>query len=150
MTFQFITVGRRDIRVISGYGPQESWKPEDKMPFFVSLEEEVPKAEIAGKPVIIGFDANSKLGPEWIINDPHSQSPNGEILAGIMRRHALSLANGNQDKCKGLVTRKRSTIDGVETSAIDFILLSHDIENELASLKLDEEKEYSLSSVFKI
>ena len=86
-----ITVGQRDIRVISGYGPQESWKPEDKMPFFVALEEKISKAEIAGKPVIIGFDANSKLGREWIINDPHSKSPNGEILAGIIRRQ---MANG--------------------------------------------------------
>ena len=29
---------------MKGYGPQETWKDEDKMPFFVALEEEIAKA----------------------------------------------------------------------------------------------------------
>ena len=42
-----ITVGNREIRVMSGYGPQESWSPEMREPFFQALEEEVIKAELA-------------------------------------------------------------------------------------------------------
>ena len=53
-------------RVISGYGPQECWSDEEKMPFFVSLEEEISKAQSAGKSIMIEIDANSKLGPAYI------------------------------------------------------------------------------------
>ena len=117
-----ITIQEKDVRVITGYGPQESWKSDDKMPFFQALEEEIAKAEIAGKSILIGLDANSKLGPEWITKDPHNQSHNGTILEGIIQRHALIVANGNQDKCSGVVTRKRTTVGGTEVSAMDFIM----------------------------
>ena len=63
-TFELLVVeinaANRDIRVISGYGPQENWKECDKTPFFEALEEEVIKAELAGKSVIIEADFNSK------------------------------------------------------------------------------------------
>ena len=144
-----ITVGKRDIRIISGYGPQECWNTEDKMPFYVALEEEISKAEIAGKPIIIGFDANSKLGPEWIKNDPNPQSTNGHILAGILERHALIVANGDLEKCTGVVTRKRTTVNSTESSAIDFVLMSNEIESDCVSLNIDEQKKYSLSSIEK-
>ena len=104
-----ISVANRDIRIISGYGPQESWPEEERMPFFVALEEEINKAEMFGKSIFIEMDANSKLGSEIIPNDPHSQSQNGRILAGILRRHGLVVANGMEGKCNGLITRKRVT-----------------------------------------
>ena len=141
-----ITIKEKYIRVITGYGSQEAWKSEDKMPFFLALEEEVAKAEIAGKSVIIGFDANSKLGPKWIKQDPHSESQNGNILGGIIQRYALIVANGDPEKCSGAITRRRATVDGVEVSAIDFIILSQDIESAYVSLDIDEDKIYSLTS----
>ena len=55
-----IVVENKEIRVISGYGPQESWTDEEKMPFFVSLEEEIIKANSSGKSTLLQFDANSK------------------------------------------------------------------------------------------
>ena len=66
------------------------------MPLFIALEEEISKAEIAGKSISIGFDANSKLGQEWIQEDPHGQSQNGKILEGLLQRHALIVANGDK------------------------------------------------------
>ena len=39
-----IRVANRDIRVISGYGPQENWPPAQREPFFRALEEEIIKA----------------------------------------------------------------------------------------------------------
>ena len=30
-----IKIANKEIRVMSGYGPQENWKDDDKMPFFV-------------------------------------------------------------------------------------------------------------------
>ena len=61
--------------------------------------------------IIIELDANSKLGPEYILNDPKPMSPNGRILGGIIERHALIVANGVQEKSHGVITRKRITIN---------------------------------------
>ena len=33
------TFGFQNIRIISGYGPQESWTMEERLPFFQALEE---------------------------------------------------------------------------------------------------------------
>ena len=63
-------LGGREVWIISGYGPQENWKVEDRMPFFVKLEEEISKAKLHGKEIIIQMDANSKLGPTVIMGDP--------------------------------------------------------------------------------
>ena len=101
-----IKVSNKEIRVMSGYGPQESWSESERMPFFLALEQEIVKAELAGKSVMIEMDANSKLGPGLIPGDMHAQSENGKVLAAIIERHGLTIGNSS-DKCKGLVTRKR-------------------------------------------
>ena len=60
-----IRVGNREIRLISGYGPLEYWRPQERLPFFEALEEEIIKAELARKSVIIEAEFNAKLGKEW-------------------------------------------------------------------------------------
>ena len=40
-----------------------------------------------GKSIFIDMDAYCKLGNDFIANDPHNQTNNGKILAGIIRRH---------------------------------------------------------------
>ena len=82
-----IKVANKEMRIITGYGPQETWPEKERMPFFLALEEEISKAEMLGKSIILQMDANSKLGPEIIELDPHSQSHNGRILANIIERH---------------------------------------------------------------
>ena len=67
---------------------------DEKMPFFVALEEEVSKARLEGKSIILELDANSKLGTKYIKNYPHSISQNGVILSGIIDRQGLIVANG--------------------------------------------------------
>ena len=57
---------------MTGYGPQESWLEENRLLFFASLEEEITKAELKGCSIFIEMDDNSKLGSEFIPNDPHS------------------------------------------------------------------------------
>ena len=65
------------------------------MSFFIALEAEIVKAELAGKSTIIQMDSNSKLGNEYIPNDPHPMSPNGKLLAAVIERLALLVvANG--------------------------------------------------------
>ena len=92
------------IGIISGYGPQENWDEDKRLPFFIALETEIEKAELAGRSVIIGMDSNSKMGPKYTSGDPHVMSPNGALLAGIIERHNLILGNGST-KCTGIITK---------------------------------------------
>ena len=43
-----IIVNGKEIRIISGYGPQETWPEDQRMPFFIALEEEINRAEMLG------------------------------------------------------------------------------------------------------
>ena len=61
-----VEVEQTDIRIITGYGPQENLEEEKRLPFFMALELEVTKAANAGKSVVIELDANSKLGAKYI------------------------------------------------------------------------------------
>ena len=140
-----IKIRNQEIRIISGYGPQESWDENDRMPFFVALEQEIAKSELAGKSIIICMDTNSKLGPEIISNDPHKQSSNGQILAGIIERHGLVVANGLVDKCEGVITRRRKTIDTIEESIIDHVAFSEDLKDTFISLVVDEDGQHALN-----
>ena len=143
-----IKVGKKDIRIITGYGPQESWPLAARMPFFLALEEEVVKAELAGRSIIVEMDANSKLGPELIPGDKHPQSDNGRILADIIKRQGLIIGNSLK-QCKGLITRKRVTKDTTEESTIDFILLSEDLANEVDDILVDENRVHVLTKIGK-
>ena len=96
--------------------------------------------------VIIEVDANSKLGKTYIPNDPHEISPNGRVLADIIERHALIVANGSK-RCTGLVTRQRSTTNRSEKSCIDLVLLSSDLNEEFKSLNIDESRKHVLTRI---
>ena len=55
---------------------------------------------------------NSKLGPEYIPNEPHQMSKNCGILAEVIEINALIVANGLTEKCVRVITRERNTADG--------------------------------------
>ena len=143
-----ITVANKDIRVISGYGPQENWQLKERKPFFEALEEEVVKAEMAGKSVIVEADFNSKLGKEHIPNDPNSQSENGKLLSDIIKRQHLTVGNGLQN-CEGKITRERITAQRTEQSVISFVLVSEDLVDTIESMKVDETKEFAPTRITK-
>ena len=65
-----IQVADKSQRVITGYGPQEGWHDQIRLNFFDALEKEITSAELEGKSVVT-MDSNSKLGPEYIEDDPH-------------------------------------------------------------------------------
>ena len=136
------------IRMISGYGPQENWSEEKRRPFFVALETEVEKANLAGKSVIIELDANAKLGKKYIPGDPYEISPNGTILAAIVERQGIVVGNGTSI-CQGTITRTRATRNRTENSVIDLLMFSSDLKENLVSLKVDEKREHVLSKVIK-
>ena len=143
-----IVVANKEIRVISGYGPQESWTEQQKEPFFRSLEEEIVKANLAGKSVLIEADFNSKLGREYIPDDPHQQDRNGKLLSEIIKRQKLIVANGLV-VCQGTITRKRVTTQRTEESAISFVLLSEDLASKIESVLIDEERNNVLTRITK-
>ena len=93
-----IKVGQYQIRVMTGYGPQEVWDLDMKMKFFLALEEEVAKATIQGKSIILMGDMNSKLGPNYIKKDPKTMTGNGSILAGILERNVLTVVNNLKNR----------------------------------------------------
>ena len=93
------------------------------------------------------MDANSKLGKDITPNDSKDQSPNGAVLEGILHRHALIVVNSLNEKVKGLITRRRITVDGIEESIIDFVIISSDSVEDVEELIIDEEKEHALSKI---
>ena len=143
-----VVAGNKDIRIITGYGPQENWDEERRLPFFRTLEEEVIKAANAGKSVIIEMDSNSKLGTKFIPGDPHEITPNGKLLALIIERQNLTVAKGT-NKCKGVITRKRVTKTRVEESVIDIVIISKDMEEQLDNVEIDEARKHVLTRIRK-
>ena len=141
-----IEIENKGIRIMTGCGPQENQDEAKRMEFFLALEAEIVKSELAGKSTIIEIDANTKLGPEYIPNDPHPMSANGQILSKIIERQALIVANGTT-QCKGLITRQRSTTDRYEKSCIDLLLFSGDMRNYFKELLIDDERKHVLSKI---
>ena len=143
-----IVTEKEPIRIVTGYGPQENWEEEKRRPFFLALETEIEKSELAGISVIIELDANSKLGKQYIPNDPHDMSPNGALLSDIIERHNLIVCNGST-KCSGTITRKRVTKQRTEESVIDVVLISSELKEHLVSIHIDEERKHVLSKISK-
>ena len=144
-----VEIVKEHIRVISGYGPQENWPEADRLPFFSALEDEINKAEMEGKSIIIEMDANSKLGSSIIKADPHTQTPNGKLLSNIISRHNLVVLNSLEDKCNGSTTRRRVTKNSIEESIIDFVIVSQDLVEKVDSITIDEDKKHALVHITK-
>ena len=141
-----IQIANKEIRIMTGYGPQENWPESERLPFFITLEQEIVKAELEGKSILIEMDANSKLGSKYIPGDKYNQSENGKLLAGILERHNLVVGN-SLDKCSGLITRKRTTKNSVEESTIDFVIMSEDLKDAVESIEIDENRNHVLTKI---
>ena len=144
-----IEAGKSQVRIISGYGPQESWNESDRTPFFLALDKEIVKAGLQGRSMIIQMDSNSKLGADMIPNDPHQQSHNGKLLSEIIHKHGLIVTNGVTDKVNGLITRRRVTKESVEESIIDHLIISDDLKDIFENLIIDEERKHVLTKISK-
>ena len=144
-----VKIRNKEIRIITGYGPQEHWLDAERVPFFLALEEEIIKAEMQGTSIIIEMDSNSKLGSDFISKDTHQQTGNGKILAGIIQRHGLVVANGLDAVCVGNITRRRVTSMSTEESIIDHVIISTDLVIELESVLIDEEGDHALTKMVK-
>ena len=73
-------------------------------------------------------------------------SPNGRLLADIIERHVLIVANG-EENCIGLVTRQRTTSQRTEKSCIDLLMFSSDMKTHFKTLVIDEARKHVLTRV---
>ena len=142
-----VTLKSKPLRVIAGYGPQECSPAVVRETYRNTVEEQVECAYLAGCMVLIAEDANAKLGPELLSNDPHTISENGKLLAAMIRRQNLCLIN-DSDKCQGgPITRRRNLKNKAdpEESCIDFMITSKDLGNDLESALIDSDQLYTLT-----
>ena len=67
-------LGRKKLRIINGYGPQEDDDVQDILNFWQEFEKTIIQAVDDQCLILIELDANTKLGNKIIKNDPHSIS----------------------------------------------------------------------------
>ena len=139
------SIKERNCRFINAYGPQESAKVNKRIQFYARLEEEIIKAKLQNTMICLEFDANAKLGSEIIANDPNEITPNGELLSGIVLRNNLVVCKGTT-LCQGLLTRTRKTVNGLETSIIDFLIVCEELFSHMEDMKVDEQKQFAIES----
>ena len=89
------------------YGPQENESLDIKEKFYTDFEIEIERANLSGDHVLALRDFNAKLDGEFIPNDTHERSANGDILSQIIERKELIVVNGTE-KCLGTWTRQNS------------------------------------------
>lgn len=133
-------------RIFNCYGPQEN--SEASKYFYFKLDEEIESAINAGTAVVIEMDCNAKLGSSIIKGDPHQMSENGAMLNEILIKHNLMVLNSSE-KCKGLITRRRDTIKGIEESVIDFIVVSQEIIPFIECTEIDDKRLKALTNFSK-
>ena len=137
-------IGDTKLRLINGYGPQEG-DEENSKAFMNRIDLEVKSSMLAGALVCIEMDANSKLGPDIIKDDPKEQSRNGKLLEQIINENNLVVVNGT-DLCEGVITRQRTTVHREEKSVLDFFIVCKSFFSLIKNMKVDEEKKYALCS----
>ena len=112
-------IGKMNIRIINGYGPQEDDPIIKKLTFWQTLEQEINAAKNANCMTLIQMDGNAKLGKNIIKQDPHNISENGKLMKDLIESESLVLLNSSQ-LCMGAMTRQRVTKNKEEKSIIDF------------------------------
>ena len=120
------------IFVGSYYGKQESRTSKEEIEReMTSLHEEILEMKSEGE-IFLAMDGNAKLG---ILGELPSR--NGKLLQQVFTSSGLTLMNTNS-KCEGRVTRK-NTSNNQEFSAIDFIVVSENVEKWINKIKIDED-----------
>ena len=59
------------------------------------------------------------------------------VDANIIKRQNLTVLNSTS-KCTGVITRERITVNGIEKSVIDFIIVSEDLLEEFENMLIDD------------
>ena len=140
-----IRLEKKRIRVIGSYGPQECAPVVVCEAYRNTVEEQVVRAQLSGCSIILAEDSNAKLGREWIPDDPHHISENGQLLNNMILRQNLALMNTSPKCTGGPITRKRVVNNKEEVSCIDFVLMSQDLFEHMVDAIIDNNQLYSLT-----
>ena len=132
------------IRVINGYGPQESEQLANKLTFWSSLEQEIICAKNEQCAILVQLDANAKVGNTVIQGDPNAMSENGKMLLNLVERENLFIQNISP-LCNGLITRQRVTSIGEERSILDYLLTCEVLNGYLEKMFIDDAQIFSLT-----
>jgi hypothetical protein len=143
-----ISGGFGSLRTINCYGPQENLSLETRTEFFLELESKIISAKENQKLICIQFDANSKFGPDIIPGDPHEMSSNGRILFDILSRQNMIIVNATE-KCTGIITRMKKTVNGVEQSVLDYFVVCFDLFQKMTKMTVDESRQYVLARFYR-
>ena len=63
-------------------------------------------------------------------------SGNGQILLNLLKRHNLTVANASE-KCTGIITRHRTTVEREERSVLDYLIFCDKILPFFVSMAID-------------
>ena len=145
-----VEVGSHNIRIINGYGPQEDeCSKDDIYKFWQEIEGETLNAKDNNCLVIVQMDANAKIGKENLKDDPNTETPNGRILLDMCERQNLTILN-TLDLCRGVITRERITVNNIERSIIDYIIVCEEMKQFLEEMFIDEDRIHVLTRYGKI
>ena len=122
------------LRLILGYGPQETEPAEEREAFMTELEIELERCSDLGEwPILIG-DMNAKV--QLSNGQLEDLSPNGKLLKILVDKHQLSILNFS-DKCQGKWTHVVRTTD--EKSVLDYVITNETVEDAVRNLVIDED-----------
>ena len=140
-----LTVNNQNIRIINGYGPQEDDKYQNKLNFWMGLDQEIVSAKSESCLIMIQMDANAKVGRKIISADPNNVTDgNGQQMLDLIDRHGLQLLNADQ-MCTGAITRCRVTTKNTEVAILDYVLVCQELYKYFEKMAIDEERNYTLT-----
>ena len=139
-----LSLGSTQIRVINAYGPQEDENSNKLFTFWQKLEQEIILAKDNFCLVLLELDANAKVGFEVLDQDLHSTSGNGKTLLEMIMRQNLYIAN-TFDQCQGVITRQRHTVNGIEKSVLDYVIICDKLKDFFNTMIIDEARTHVLT-----
>ena len=144
-----VHIDNMKIRILNCYGPQIIDQMERKAAFWARLHEEFSDATNQGISCLLQMDGNLHAGPDMIPGDPNEVNSNGKIFKNFLDNNpTVQLVNGTV-KCEGSITRHRVKARKVEQAILDFVCVTEDLQPYIQSLKIDQRREYPLSSYLK-
>ena len=145
-----IVLGNLPIRIIVGYGPQETDDIRKKTLFWSFIENEINEAEAAEHGIILQMDGNLHAGSEIVKNDPNPINRNGKLFVEFLKRNNSLIVLNNSEGCKGLITRQRKLENRIERAVLDFFLINEKLRPFFKELVIDEDKEFGLCNLAQI
>ena len=127
LTVQLV-LSNQKVRLINGYGPQEDDNNQNKLNFWMGLDQEILSAKSESCMVIIQMDANAKVGREIISADPNNVTDgNGRKMLDLIERHGLKLLNADKMCTTGAITRYRVTKKSTEVAILDYVIVCQEL-----------------------